>query len=769
MQVLLEGRRDIFFDIYNGIEPLIIYWEACYFWLFGVGPYVMRLVNVTAGLGTIALTFALARCLLAADWTHRATWGALLAALGVSLSFWAIFVSRLTLRAVTLPLLEAVAFYCLWRGLTAGGAYPARRRLTMMGLGGAGLGVAMYTYLSSRFLPLVPLAFFVYWLLRGRVRREHWLGMGLFLGVWALVFGPLAVYYAQHPDIFTRRADQVLNLPLAIAGDLGSLLKSIARTLGMFSLVGPEDSRYGLAGRPVFEPLGALLFHVGLLVAMVRLRRPAHQAAGYAFLLIWWLAMLIPGFITSESPHYLRTIGSLPPTYIIWALGILSVGEWLLRKMRNLGETNRVRRIVWSMLALYLALSGALTVRDYFWYWANDAQARAIYGAEFSQIVNYLAHARSQGPLAISSAYYRDWDRFRLDIQTGHHPPYAIWFHGPQTLLLPPPDTGVQPTYIFAASAPPHPEWLNWLRLEAADSDMTVYRLRPELPTVVDQPLDAVITNGGADPYELARLLGYQLLGTAEAGRPLRLLLRWQALRDVPGDPDYAFFAQLRDQRGFTWAQADANGYAVVDWQPGVVVLQWLTLSLPPDLPPREYDLWLGLQDRGTGRSLPVVGLPGIAGVLAQRLIPMPAAAPPTSETFAVPNPSALDIAGVFILRGYEVSPRFGRPGERLHVSLFWQAQKVPPADYRLSLWLVAPAGARIDLGTRQPLEGEYPTGRWRAGQWVRDRFDLVVPTQVPPGLYRLFAAWQDARGVRLGTADSSQLALGEVYVAGHE
>src|SRR5512136_1269872 len=63
LQVWLDGRRDIFFDIYNGIEPLIVYWEALHFRLFGVTPWAMRFVNVTAGLLTIALTYAMARCL----------------------------------------------------------------------------------------------------------------------------------------------------------------------------------------------------------------------------------------------------------------------------------------------------------------------------------------------------------------------------------------------------------------------------------------------------------------------------------------------------------------------------------------------------------------------------------------------------------------------------------------------------------------------------------------------------------------------------------
>ena len=143
------------------------------------------------------------------------------------------------------------------------------RRLAYFALGGACLGAAMYTYLASRFLPFVPLLFFSYWLLRGQVRRELWLGIALFFAVWGLVFAPLGFYYLNHPEVFGRRAGQVLNLPLALAGDPRPLMTSIVRTLGMFSVVGAKTSRYGLAARPLFDPLGVVFFFTGLVVALV--------------------------------------------------------------------------------------------------------------------------------------------------------------------------------------------------------------------------------------------------------------------------------------------------------------------------------------------------------------------------------------------------------------------------------------------------------------------------------------------------------------------
>ena len=779
LEVWLLGRREVFFEIYNGIEPLIVYWQALYLRLFGITPVAMRLVNVTAGMLTIALTYALTQRMLAHRGPRQARQVALLAALGISLSFWAVFVSRLALRAVTLPLLQLPAWYFLWLGLIEGqpqvgtglpsantmgiSAQPSHlglpRRLVYFAIGGACLGAAMYTYLSSRFLPFIPLLFFTYWLLRGQVGRDEWLGIAVYSASWALVFAPLGLYYLNHADIFARRADQVLNLPLALAGDPRPLLGDTLRTLGMFGIVGADTSRYGLAGRPLFEPVGAVLLCAGLAVSVTQLRRPARLAAPYAFLLIWWVMMLVPGFITGESPHFLRTIGAMVPAYIFWALGIVSLAKWLALRVPP-----RAHWIAPAALVVYLVAVGWLTVRDYFVRWASDAEARSIYGAEFTEVAHYLGTVSSSGPVALSAAFYRDWDRFRLDLQMRHTPPLIVWFDGRQTLLLPPPASGLQPLYIFTRSAPPHPYWLDVLRLEMQGADMSVYRLELGADPADVAPLEPIESNASVHataepPAGLIQLLGYRLEGEVQAGETLRLLLHWQPLRDVPGDPDYAFYIHLRDRKGYTWSQADANGYAVVDWQPGVQVLQWLELPLPPDLPPLRYTLVAGLEDRANGQP---IGAP----VLLQSVTPSIAVMPVLPTEFPVPNPSEVTSGQIFTLRGHSVDPRFLRAGNSTHVTLYWQAENKPGTDYELELWLIDERGERTELGSRQPLDGDYPTSLWQAGQWVRDHFDLTLPPDLPSGLYHLFVGWRDFSGVQSTTGGKGEIPLGEIFIA---
>jgi hypothetical protein len=419
-------------------------------------------------------------------------------------------------------------------------------------------------------------------------------------------------------------------------------------------------------------------------------------------------------------------------------------------------------------MAAYLLFHSALTGYDYFVRWASDAEARSIYGAAFREVADYLRHAKPAGPVALSAAHFRDWDRFRIDLHMRHHPPFLVWFHGAQTMLFPPP--GIEGTYIFTRGAPPHPRWLEYLQLETQGQDMEVYRLRTaDVPLlshslqatfVEDHLLDAIVT-----PQPVVALWGYELSGDARAGETIHLLLGWETLMDVPGNPDYAFYAHLVDKRGYVWAQADTIGYDAVDWQPGVRALQWLNLALPPDLPPLEYALRVGLQERSTNRNLSLAETPGTHALTLQVIRPGVAATPPDPAQFHIPNACHVELGGVFTLRGYSISKRILRAGEATHVSLFWEVSDVPAERYQLELRLVSEHNEPIMLTKREPLEGDYPTSLWRAGQWVRDRFDLLLPATLPPGLYTLLLGWRDASGMRLSGDAPTDTDVGQILV----
>lgn len=109
--------------------------------------------------------------------------------------------------------------------------------------------------------------------------------------------------------------------------------------------------------------------------------------------------------------------------------------------------------------------------------------------------------------------------------------------------------------------------------------------------------------------------LGYALAGERlPPGEPPRLTLYWQALA-VPAR-DYTVFVQLL-REGQLVAQADGyprgGAYPTSLWQPGQVVPDEYSLTLPAGAPPGEYRLIAGLYTLADLRRLPVADPAGRA------------------------------------------------------------------------------------------------------------------------------------------------------------
>ena len=80
----------------------------------------------------------------------------------------------------------------------------------------------------------------------------------------------------------------------------------------------------------------------------------------------------------------------------------------------------------------------------------------------------------------------------------------------------------------------------------------------------------------------------------------------WQANGPVPGD--YTTFAHLFDSSGVKVTQADApprEGYWPTSrWRPSEPVTSTLAIELPPNLPPGQYVLGVGMYDPVSGQRL---------------------------------------------------------------------------------------------------------------------------------------------------------------------
>src|SRR5512136_161795 len=171
---VLLGYRPLYFTSNAGNEPLFIYLMSLTIGLLGHTAWGIRLAAVICGLLTVVFTYL---------WIRRAynDRTALIAAAFMAVGFWPIFLSRVGLRAASVPMLAALAAWLLFEALH-------RRQRRWFALTGIALGVSLYTYPAARTLPIIILLF---WILYSGFTRKIDKPLFITLLTALMVFAPL--------------------------------------------------------------------------------------------------------------------------------------------------------------------------------------------------------------------------------------------------------------------------------------------------------------------------------------------------------------------------------------------------------------------------------------------------------------------------------------------------------------------------------------------------------------------------------------------------
>jgi hypothetical protein len=78
------------------------------------------------------------------------------------------------------------------------------------------------------------------------------------------------------------------------------------------------------------------------------------------------------------------------------------------------------------------------------------------------------------------------------------------------------------------------------------------------------------------------------------------------------------------------------------------------------------------------------------------------------------------------------------RPGERVQLTLHWQALREMTEDYTVFVHLTQADGQLVSQQDIQPLGGAKPTTSWTPGEMVEDPYELAIPVGALPGTYWL-------------------------------
>lgn len=739
----------VFIPSYTGKEVLFFYWAAAWMRLLGEGVLALRLTSAVAGLCTVAASAWSAYELL-----HRrrdAAWLGALTAAFVATSFWHLLLSRYGFRAVTQPLLQALTVAALWRGLRL------ERRGWLL-LAGVLCGATAYTYLAARAFPLPLGLALLTLLLADRGQRRARLGqLGLFLAAAAGTVAPLAAYFATHPAALTTRMSQVA------ASSWSEAWAGFRACLGMFFLRGDPYIRFNLPGLPLLDPFTAALFGLGVILVMVGIARAplSHPSgerssslhlAALVFLLAVLPTMLLPSALATGdiTPSNLRAVGLLPFLYILPALALARIAGYLSRL------APRARRALYLLLALPPFLLTPLTAARYFRDWATSAALYDTTDGDMADVAAYLNQSDLSGVTPyVASIHYRHPTLAAL----ADDYPTLRWLTGGETVVLPASGDGLLLLPRSADGA------LNWLGRVLPDLPLLAAPLAPDgapafrayrLPagTVVTPTHPLSANFGGA-----ATLLGYDLLSPPRSGGTVEALLYWRVTaRPEPGDLMPA--VRLADPWGGWWGETRPFHYPAEQWTPGEVVMDHLSIPVAPGAPPGTYYLQFGFYASSTGASLPLLDATGgFAGTVASLPVTLTwAAAPPDPTDLGIRR--RLDLTTPFgvALLGANLDTTEVRPGERLYLTLFWQADRVPdPLTVRLSL-----GGVTLTEGA--PVHDTLPTPLWPASALVADRYDPRLPRDAAPGDFPLLLTLLDAGGQPL-----LETTLGQVTVQATE
>ena len=276
----------------------------------------LRLFSALGGALTVVATYWLGRVTLG-------RWSGALAAVFLAASHYHIHMSRVGLNNIWDGFFAATAVAGLWLGWRSG------RRLGFI-VAGVALGLGQYFYVSIRLMPLLFLIWAVAALIvQPRQFRERLPGLILSAFIAAVIFLPLGLFYAGHPDQFAARMRFVSILGEWMDSEIARTGMSEARILlgqtvtAAAGLVIEPLRHWYEPGVPLLLGMSAALFIAGVLWALLDFNL-------MFFLLLLPIAATIMSVALSQSaPAAQRYVLGVPFVAIFVALPLGLLTAWL--------------------------------------------------------------------------------------------------------------------------------------------------------------------------------------------------------------------------------------------------------------------------------------------------------------------------------------------------------------------------------------------------------------------------------------------------------
>jgi hypothetical protein len=574
-----------------------------------------RFPTIFAGMLGLCLVYVLA--------LRTMGWRIAVIALGASaVVWWSVVMQRIILRQVFVMPLYALCLYAFWRG------YEEVTRANRPGwrffiIGGVALGVAQYDHTIPRGFFMVFVAFGLYLLLLHRQSfKRMWRGILVLILLAEVIAAPLLIYGRQHPDEDVFEPIDLFQ-ENGVTTFVSRLPATLSKVVGQFfwSGEGEDIMEYDIPYRPIFEPVGAVLLGLGMLVAIWRWRRPI-----YAYLLIAWSIVLVPSILFNADILFSRLVAAQTTTYIFLGLGAETIIIALNRILKGRVHTAVVTAGLVGLFVVYLVV----TAKDMFVVWPSLNGAKWGYNTDLRDLGRYLAaHTSPLPPISGCTImnrpeYHESVSQLAARFLIPRSDVHIAWHDCRYSMVIP---AGGQYLYIYPTLEPladflgraVKKPWLDPAYTQPVEGLNAVQRvdvrsafadkLTEWQKLSIAWPPEAAVSATTQLPVDFnhsLELIGYKIQpSTVKPGGSLRVETDWRVTGPVPDD--LLLFTHVYRTPDEVMTQQDQLDVVGSTLKPGdVFVQQHEFITVPPDTPRGSYWIGIGAYRKDTGERWPI-------------------------------------------------------------------------------------------------------------------------------------------------------------------
>jgi len=255
---------------------------------------------------------------------------------------------------------------------------------------------------------------------------------------------------------------------------------------------------------------------------------------------------------------------------------------------------------------------------------------------------------------------------------------------------------------------------------------------------------------------EKLELLGYDIDRPAvQVGEGVHLTLFWRCLREI--SQPYAALLQLVNEGGGIIAEESfpiANdAYPTTEWQAREVVRGQHYFLIPAEVSAGRHRLRLTVMDQEGMPLAAAIDLGELEIQVPERRMTLP----------TIENPMEVNLGDEVTFLGYDLRPAVVKPGDTLHLTLYWQAMREITGWYKVFTHLLDDDDRIWAQKDSVPVGGTRPTTGWVKGEVIVDEYKLVVDPDAPGGDYILeVGMYEEGTGRRLKVLNEDGQAVGD-------